>query len=438
MSKPNRPRRPNRPRTNNPRGRTRAARPVKPTFPPIIVEVSVGDPAHGGHAVARHEGRVIFVRGAAPGERVRVEVDNPDPDAKFWRGRTISVLEASADRIDPVWPFGAEHEFGGGELGLLTLSAQRAWKQSVVEELLERIGGVQVEVPVLSMPDDDANLGLATRTRVGLFANAEGQLGFRPLRSEDIVVTEELPIAVSGLIDSGLLQQRYPAGTKVEFALSSSGEDPLVVVDGEPQPDASGFLRTSVTEIVPTRLGDQHYRVSAGSFWQAHKDAPAALVEQVLDAVGDVAGRKVLELYSGVGLFTKPLAAVVGRTGQLTAVEGNETAVSDAHHNVHGLTHVRVVRSEVLPELRRVVEADEMIHTVVLDPARSGAGKSVIEQLGLLEPAQIVHIACDPAALARDVSLYRQAGYELVRVTALDLFPGTHHIEVVALLRRTR
>jgi tRNA/tmRNA/rRNA uracil-C5-methylase (TrmA/RlmC/RlmD family) len=203
-----------------------------------------------------------------------------------------------------------------------------------------------------------------------------------------------------------------------------------------------------VREVV--RAGDEEYRyrVAASGFWQVHREAPAVLVGAVLEALADsgvgrdLDGGMLLDLYSGAGLLTQPLARLVGPSGSVLAVEGDARAVRDARRNAHDLPQVELLQGDVGRVLADLIERAPAggragdVRGVVLDPPRVGAGRRVVEQVAALAPAVVVYVACDPAALARDVAYFAGHGYELRGLRALDLFPMTHHVECVARLDR--
>jgi len=414
--------------------------------------VEVGAPAHGGHCVARLDGRVVFVRHTLPGERVRIEVT--DRRSRFWRADAVEVLAPSPDRVPSVWPEAGPGGVGGGELAHVALPAQREWKSQVLAETLRRIGGQQVADDVAAvtgpagprvegLPGDDERDGLGTRTRIELTVARDGRAGMYRFRSHDVLALEQLPLADPAIVELGLLGSDSPwrrawhPGVRVEAVAPSEGE-PLVLVDGEPATPGrrrgKGPARRSVREVVPSPVGELHYRVSGSGFWQVHRRAPEALVRAVLAAAAPEPGQSVLELYSGAGLLSLPLARAVGDEGRVVTLEGSASAVKDARRNLHD--HPNVALGTGLVEPGTVAEGGQGSDVVVLDPPRAGAGAGVMEAITALSPSRIVHVACDPAALARDLAAARAGGYVVVGLEGLDLFPHTHHFEVVATLQR--
>ncbi|MEY4970357.1 MAG: hypothetical protein RLZZ277_588, partial [Actinomycetota bacterium] len=177
------------------------------------------------------------------------------------------------------------------------------------------------------------------------------------------------------------------------------------------------------------RVNEVEYTVSQSSFWQSNINAPEALVSAVLEFADLKAGDHLLDLYGGVGLFAGAALPIIGPGGRVDIVEGSASATDDARINFAGAANVHVHTGDVAKEIRKFKRAD----VIVLDPPRTGAGKPVIEALGKIAARAIVYVACDPAALARDVTYLREIGYHLEDIRALDLFPMTHHIESIAL-----
>jgi len=409
------------------------------------VELEVGPVAHGGHCVARLDGRVVFVRHTLPGERVRARVT--ETGSRFWRADAVEVLEASPDRVPSAWPEAGPGGVGGGELAHVALPAQRRWKAAVLAEQLQRLAKLEREVEVEAAPGDDERGGLGYRTRVDLVADAEGRAGMRRFRSHDVVPLEGMPLGtdeVAALADAeGVWTRRWRPGAQLQLVAPADGADPVLLVDDVPwrrgRGDTRPNARRAVAETVRAGGAVHRYRVAADGFWQVHRTAPDLLTGAVLGAAGDLDGATVLDLYSGAGLFTVPLAAAVGGSGRVVAVEGDARAVKDARRNAHDLPQVELHLGAVD---RVLADGDASgsdvgaADVVVLDPPRAGAGRAVVDAIAGRGPRRVVYVACDPAALARDVAYLAGHGYELTGLRAFDLFPMTHHVEAVAVLDR--
>ncbi|WP_432488131.1 class I SAM-dependent RNA methyltransferase [Kineococcus sp. SYSU DK018] len=421
-------------------------------------EVEVGPVAHGGHCVARHEGRVVFVRHALPGERVLARVTEGSDGSKFWRADAVRVLEADADRVEQPCPVAKPGLCGGCDFQHVALPRQRALKAEVVAEQLQRLAGLDLAVEVEEVPlpagaEQPEHPGLRWRTRTQFAVDAEGSTGLRRHRSHDVVPLQDCPISTRAVVGSGVLGQRFGNVESVEVAAGSDGGDPLVVV--APSAGARAHLpklpaasvavrtpegvhrvsgRTWVGERVPVRGRELAFRVSGAGFWQVHAGAGAALTEAVLQALEPRAGERAVDLYAGAGLFTAVLADAVGGGGSVLAVEGEARAVRDARRSLHGAQQVELWEGRVEEALADPELAGPGVDVVVLDPPRSGAGREAVERIAALGPRAVAYVACDPAALARDVASFTAHGYVLDGLRAFDLFPMTHHVECVARL----
>ncbi|WP_026400655.1 class I SAM-dependent RNA methyltransferase [Actinomadura rifamycini] len=444
---------------------------------PDVLELQVGDVANGGFCVARYEGRVVFVRHALPGERVRARVT--ERAKNYLRADAVDIIEASPDRVEPPCPFAGPGRCGGCDWQHASLPAQRALKASVVEEQLRRLAGITRTVVVEEVPypvdgDTDAGLvpppGLGWRTRVQ-FAVSGGTVGLRKHRSHDIEPIDECLIAHPGVELMGIERKRWPGASGVEGVVSAATGDRLVVlrgrdrrkirvprldvpvrlVRGKPEP---GAALPYVRESVSGRL----FQVSGSGFWQVHPGAAQLLADAVLDALEPKPGDIALDLYCGVGLFAGVLADRIGRDGLVVGVESDGQAVRDARFNLRDLPNVSIERGpveEIIAELEfgradassrtqnkrggtghqggsRVRRAD----LVVLDPPRTGAGRDVVEHITRLAGRKIAYVSCDPATLARDLAYFGERGWTLDTLRAFDAFPMTRHVELLATLVR--
>lgn len=386
------------------------------------IHLTVGAPAHGGHCIARLEGRAVFVRGGLPGEVVKARVDDPATDARFWNAQVTEVLEASPDRVEHPWPEAAAGGVGGAELGHVALAAQREWKLSVVRESLERFAGIDYDGDVRAAPGDDARGGLRYRTRVSATAGDDGRATMAVPGSGERRTLTHMPLAVEEA-EEALLATTMEPGQLIEVATTSFGETYVSAGKGDPK---------LLTETVTVGERSFAYALRAGEFWQVHRAAPQVLLGEVMRLVADAP--RVLDLYSGAGLFAVPFAAE-GR--DVTAVElasSHSRGKSSLQQNLRGYATANAIVGDTRRTLSAMAAADEdwTSGAVVLDPPRSGAKAATIQAIAALEPSRIVYVACDPVALARDAGTLAAAGYVHDSIQAFDLFPMTHHIETVA------
>lgn len=359
-------------------------------------DVECGAFAHGGFVVARVPddvpelgGVVVFVRHAIPGEVVTAEITEGAVGDRFLRADAVAVLSASPHRVEPPCPLARPGLCGGCDLQHVAVEQQRELKAGVVSEQLRRVAGIDRDVEVLPLrPAED---GLRWRRRMRYHRLPDGRLGLRRHRSHDLVPVDDCRI---------------------------QADDAVVLVEGEPPEQPT----------VAEQVGDHSFTVRADGFWQPHRDAPDTYAETVLAFAGLRPGDRVADLYAGVGLLSAPLAAVVGESGAVLAVEGDRDAAALAEANLAAYPWVQVVAGDVAAVM---TDADPPYDVVVLDPPRVGARREVLERIVPLGARTIVHVGCDPAAFARDAAILAEHGYVLVDLRAYDAFPMTHHVEVL-------
>ncbi len=379
----------------------------------LLGPVEVGPIAHGGHCVARHEGRVIFVRHAIPGETVRVRIRQVA--SSFARADAVEVLRASPHRVTP--PCSNAARCGGCDFQHIEVGHQRELKRRVVSELLDRLAGYRFtgEVEAVDPPD------LGWRTRMRYQVSADGQLGLRAHRSAEVVALPASGCLVARPEISGASEREGGRDVSAGSGRTPGGE--LVAVAA-----ASGVLFAAADNsgaTVVEQAAGREFRVAAGGFWQSHRAAPSALASAIVDGLGPRPGEVAFDLYCGVGLFAGVLADAGCR---VWGVEGSRSAAGLARSNV---PQARFLAGDVAQTMRRLPRRADL---VVLDPPRAGAGPAVIEAVVRLRPRRVCYVACDPATLGRDLGFAQKAGLAVVGVRALDLFPMTHHIECVATL----
>ncbi|QGG41212.1 class I SAM-dependent RNA methyltransferase [Aeromicrobium yanjiei] len=399
----------------------------------IEAVVDIGPIAHGGHCVARLDGQVVFVRHALPGEKVRIRVT--EETKTFLRADAIEVIEAAPGRVVPPCPWAGPGKCGGCDFQHVEPAVQRELLGDVVREQLRRLAGLQWDGAVEAV-DPDA---LGWRTRVQFAVDEDGRPGLRRHRSHEIVPVDRCLIAHPDLPQ--VLGRTWDAEA-VEAIVSSTGDRLLVTdasISDEVEAEVDGVVAMDGTTrggrgAVTERVRTADFRVSGSGFWQVHPQAAATLVDAVLAAADVRPGDTVLDLYAGVGLFTTFLAEQTGEGGTVLSVESDPGASRDARRNLHDLAQVRLVGETVERALRQHA-LGERADVVVLDPPRTGAKKAVAD-IAALEPRRIVYVACDPAALARDLASFASKGYVLTDLRAFDLFPMTQHVECVALLER--
>jgi tRNA/tmRNA/rRNA uracil-C5-methylase (TrmA/RlmC/RlmD family) len=398
-------------------------------------EVEVGPVAHGGHCVARHEGRVVFVRHALPGERVRIKVTE-DGGGSYCRADAIGVVLASIDRVTPPCEYAGPGGCGGCDWQHAGADAQRDMKAAVVLEALTRLGGVPATDPALVGLEVAALPGglLGWRTRLQLATDDTGRVGLRRHRSHDVELIDHCPLGTEAVNAVDAPARLWPEAAVVEVIASTTGETAVLE---SPRLRAAKPRRTGPAALTEVAAG-RRWRVSTGGFWQVHPEAASTLAAAVVDLVRPEPGEAVLDLYAGAGLFAGVLAPLVGVTGRVLAVEADAPSAADARANLADQPCAAVHHGSVEVFVARSPSQFPGPDVVVLDPPRSGAGPAVLAAVCALAPRAVAYVACDPAALARDVKAAAAHGYRLTALRAFDLFPMTHHVECVALLEPVR
>nr|WP_196779146.1 class I SAM-dependent RNA methyltransferase [Bifidobacterium choloepi] len=435
--------------------------------------------ADQGRCVGHIDGRVVFVRFALPGERVRVRLDEPaNREDRFWTGEVVDVLEPSPDRLaEPAWPLAGPLAMGGGvggaDLVHVSLPGQLAWKSATITDQMKRLGHVDATlpaVPVERIAGDEALDGLHWRTRIEMIADDNGHPSMRRRGTHVRVPLDTMPLATKAVLAvataNGIWDTvHFEPGAQIRIAvpeprdldtsaldlanpddvqriLAAVGDNYAILVDGQLFAGSD-----DLTEHVTVDGHDFAYGVAASGFWQIHRQAPQvlpayvlSLVRGQLERIGRTDRPVIWDLYSGSGLFTLPLATLAGEHARVFTVEGAKAAVHHARHNAYdaGLDNVESFCGDVARTLAHHVPRP-FAHpdVVVLDPPRAGAKARVCRQIADSGARAVVYIACDPTSLARDTAtLTHDLDFRLADVRAFDIYPNTHHVETVALFVR--
>lgn len=384
-----------------------------------------GAPANGGSCVAHHEGRVVFVRYALPGERVRVRVTADR--GSYCHAEVVEVLEPADDRIESLCPIAGVDGAGCCDLAFVAPEAARALKAQVVANQLQRLGGHHWEGEADPLSDAGPT---GWRTRVRLDVGPDRRPGFHRYHSDELVTDLRCAQLPAGMLD-GLAESQWPPTAQLH-----------VVVDDD---DARHVVRTlrqgrrTATQVVQggyeavQRVGARSWRIPVTAFWQAHRGAAPVYSRLVADWAQARPGATAWDLYGGAGVFAAALGAAVGESGRVLSVDTSRAATRAARAALDDLPQVQVVTDSV----RRALGAQRSSADVaVLDPPRAGAGREIIDLLAAAEVPRVVHIGCEAASFARDIGLYLGRGYAVEKIKVFDAFPLTHHTESVALLTR--
>lgn len=408
--------------------------------PADVLELDITGIAHGGTFVARHEGRVVFVSDAIPGERVRARLIDPQDEAaesrSFWRAETVEVLDASPHRRPHIW---AEADVardpaqrpGGADLGHIDLAHQRSLKKQVLSEAFERFAGGGLEVPEIE-PVDSGD-GTGWRTRVTLHVDDDGNVGPYAARSHRVIPVTSHPLARPAIAEAARRLRGAEPG-RIDLIEPADGEVRVIRHEDGAKPARGRGGRRPEPEVIRELVGDRPFEVDVSGFWQVHPRAASVLdgaVYGILD--GHVESDSVhYDLYGGVGLFAATLADLGAE--KIVSVESSKRATQHAQANLAPL-EISAVTARVDRFLQAVTDKHST-GAIVLDPPRAGAGRKVVEGVHALSPEAIAYVACDPVALARDLGTFRELGWQVKTLRAFDLFPHSHHFEVIALLTR--
>ncbi|WP_150462476.1 class I SAM-dependent RNA methyltransferase [Nesterenkonia ebinurensis] len=466
---------------------------------PRVLTLTVGTMSHGGHCVARHEGRVVFVRHAVPGETVRAVITDGQPSARFWRADVIDVLEASDHRRRHPWKQADalraydndQVPVGGADYGHITDGHQRRLKSHVFRDTMQRIGNIDVcgldltgfgpdgELPVQQLPGADGS-GMHWRTRVS-FGVSGGSLAMKPKRSNDLIPLRAMPLAVEAVGASGIFSWDFTGAATVE-AVAPGGQAPITLLV-RTDPDA----------------GDQQLRELGENLLQYSEFAPGVSSIIRVTAKNPPKRRRHSQLtpvpmdyqaLTGDRMITEPLPVPVRQTHavelppegfwqihrsapqalteqvdrfaqlgeggsavDLYAGAGLFTAWAASTVGPRGQVlsvEAAEATSAAAQELFRGAAGVEVIHApaekvasrlesadvVVLDPPRAGAAASVLQGISDSQPGRIVYVSCDPASFARDARRLSELGWQIRELALLDMYPNTHHMESVALFGR--
>ena len=413
--------------------------------------------AYGPYGIGRHAGRVVMVPLTVPGDEIDAAI--VEDKGNYAVGALVEILAPSPARQEPPCPYVGS--CGGCPWQMVRYEAQLQAKEKSVVDALKRIGKIENYelLPILASPDQ-----YRYRRRIRLHAGAGRKLGFHRLFSHELIEIATCLIATEGAdrridcarawaerLESRLVELEIvesDGGEKIVFAGKIDGD--IAAADDavskrflEEHRDVAGLVlfgkncrRTWGRGTITVEPEDGvKMEVDAEVFTQVNRRGNRRLVSELVEWGAFAPSDHVLELYSGAGNFTLPLAR---RAGTVVAVEGDAGAVENGKRNgvENGLKNIRWIQTHVPKAARRLREAGEKFTKIVLDPPRSGA-KGLEEDLTALGAEKIFYVSCNPATLARDLAALAQKGYAVKRVRPFDLFPHTFHVETLVETART-
>jgi 23S rRNA (uracil1939-C5)-methyltransferase len=401
--------------------------------------------AHGGSALGRHNDQTIFVPYAIPGELISARLTSDR--GRFAYAEGVMLFEPSPDRVRPRCPHFGPRKCGGCHWQHIEYAAQLRFKAEIVRDQFSRIGGI-TDAPIQpTLPSPDP---WGYRHHVTFSVTPDGKLGFVGTDNQTVIPIDECHIIRPELMDL-LTQFEVGESSLINRVRMQSGSDPtdrMVILSTEDdQPpeveiDFAASVNFLLSDNEPLNLigathatytiKDKSFRCTAGGFFQVNVPQAEKLVDLVMERLALQGDESVLDLYSGVGLFT---AFIADKAELVVAIESYPPAVTDADENLIDYENVELIEGTVEAVLDSL---DGTFDAAVVDPPRQGMDEDALHSLVAHRPPLIVYVSCDPATLARDAKLLLAGGYRLIDVQPVDMFPQTYHIEVVATFRRDK
>ncbi|MCT8987344.1 23S rRNA (uracil(1939)-C(5))-methyltransferase RlmD [Shewanella phaeophyticola] len=423
---------------------------------------------HLGAGIAQHQGKVVFIAGALPGERATVQL--VEQKKSYAKAKLIKIDSPATSRIKAHCPHYVQ--CGGCDLQHMDTQAQREHKQTTLVDLIAKLSSAEaVAENLVATPIVDNAWHYRRRARLATVFDKNTQrlqLGFRAANSNKIVEINQCPVLAAPLSDLitplavNLNQLKAKASLgHVELTQADNGHFAVLrITKTLPNSDLrwlSGFAEKhqlkvllqddagKLTQLYPTLLSDEdkvtlpfylladnsvRCSFTPGNFVQVNGVINQAMVEQAIDWLDPQAGERILDLFCGVGNFSLPLAK---KAAQVIAVEGVAEMVEQAKQNAldNQLTNVSFYHADLSADLSEQTWLGK-IDKLLLDPARAGAYES-LQWLQKMQPKKVVYVSCNPASLARDSSVLLANGYRIAKVGLVDMFPQTHHIEAMVL-----
>jgi tRNA/tmRNA/rRNA uracil-C5-methylase (TrmA/RlmC/RlmD family) len=372
----------------------------------------------GGVGLAHAGGKTVLVSLAAPGDHLRVHVEREQGNVLF--ASVVEVLTPSPVRVEPPCPYFGR--CGGCDFQQLTYEAQLAAKAEIIVDCLQRIARLD-PLPSITVHPSPHNWRYRVRATWQIDPEKR-EIGYYERGSRRVCDVAACAVLLPEL------QETLDRVRSTDWAEFPPDLKHLDAVAGENGVSLSPPFGEFETHELSLRVGNEVYQYNAEAFFQIN---PALLPELLEFALSDARGETALDLYCGVGLFTLPLSR---RFAKVVGVEANSVASRFARRNLAGVTNARVVTATVADWMRSNSRAVSDVEFVLLDPPRAGAESVVVKGMLDLRPQRISYVSCDPATLARDLKKLIAGGYMVDAIAGFDLFPQTHHVETVVLLRR--
>ena len=404
------------------------------------LEITLTTLTYSGDVMGRlPDGRAIFVPFGLPGERVRVQVT--EQKHNYARGEIVEIVEASPDRIKPhCVHFG---RCGGCHYQILPYPKQLTAKADILRDQLTRIGKIQ-NPPVAPMVASPPEWNY--RNHVQFHLTEDGRIGFVNAAGNEVIPISECHLPDSN-INAFWPQLEFESNMDIErVSLRAGADNDLMLLLESDSPDAPELeLEAGISvahlyedhavvmagdDHILIRVLDRDFKVSAPSFFQVNTAMAGKMVEHLLSALPVTKEDTLLDLYSGVGIFS---AFFASRAGRVIGIESSPSACEDFVVNLDEFENVELYEGEAEDVLPALVAQVANLRYIILDPPRAGLDRRVIDALLKLGPRVIAYVSCDPSTLARDAKRLIEGGYALKQITPFDLFPQTYHIESISI-----
>jgi len=418
-------------------------------------EITVEKLVHGGMGMSRLQtGQTVFVTGLLPGERALVRIVRRRKGV--FEAVPVSIITPSPDRIAP--PCAGEKQCTGATWPHIAYPAQLRYKQDILLDTLQRIGGMEPKrlLPVLPSPRTD-HYRLRTQFNIRVIDGMQ-RIGFFRQGTYQLIEVEDAfllhPLINKTLNGIRSLADRLPALTEVHINVSSTEEvHVLFFSQQQSYPPMEQFL-AELKKLTPEVIGisgfvarkkvfslgrnyltlvmdGMTFRATEGNFFQVNWEQNRNMVRTVLDFAELTGNETVLDLYCGIGNFSLPLAK---KAKTVVGVESGYAAIEDAGKNaaLNGMANVEFIADDMEKGLKTLIRRKLRADVIVLDPPRAGATLKTLERVLAFVPQKIIYVSCNPSTLARDLKYFHLFGFRLDRLQPVDMFPYTYHIECVA------
>jgi len=436
------------PMARNPNRRRGNRKPKRSSLVGETIELQLTDMAHGGSALGRHKGKLVFVPYTIPGEEITAKITGDKGKVLFGQGQQL--LAASADRVAPQCIHFGQGRCWGCHWQHIRYEVQLLLKQDVLADQLSRIGKLSDSViesalrPVAPSPQEWEYNFQMTLTR-----SKDGEWGFPRQNGYSVEPIAECHIVHPDLLELyAELDLDYERAQRMTLQRGTDGRVMVIFeIDEEEEPELATDLPLSVNLILPDNepinlIGDAHstftigerdFRVTAGGYIRPNVSMIEFLMIEVMKRLHLSGHEKVLDLYAGVGIYS---AFIAPRAELVTLVESYPPAVTDADVNLMDFDNIDVVEGQVEEVLTDMIDEESEYDVAIVDPPNSGLADGVVQQLTKLGVGRVVYVSGDPASLARDSKTFISAGFRLVDIQPMDLSPQTYYIDAVALFER--